>query len=371
MSRPVRLGDVSGRGVVRVGRGDDAQIVGVGSEPSRLLHPGCQYVPIVVVRRHTSEPQDAARSGSARASRGRLVVDLLEVAEFVGRTGQRRAGRTLHAPLVLIDLHQGFEPGAQHRSLLAILSRVGAGVIRHEHATPAEVRIVGDRQDVAVGVGLQTPALQPVPELSGTRGFEGRERTIGDVVVAEDHVAVQIVRIADVRIFVTNQGRERTGLAAVVGIFGGALDALPDVRRARGTARPVLAADLGESRGLRRDQVRAPLDELVAAGLAHAPAEVGLGALSTTEALDGRPRAIRFAPLTGFATMPEGRCHDICCVHTVFHATHTPLVLAPSGSHHPSGSVSARCTSVRESRGLSPVESLSERDVPRERRERR
>ena len=139
----------------------------------------------------------------------------------------------LRRSLVLRDLHERL-PDRAIRGLLGIV-RIG------KHEPGAEVRVVGNRQDVAAGAGIEAVLLQHLPEHArvvvqlafgscALRRLEVAERPPGHVLVREDDVAMEVRRTRHRRPLVGDERREVTG---IVVLLRRVLLVLPDRQRSR------------------------------------------------------------------------------------------------------------------------------------------
>ena len=84
---------------------------------------------------------------------------------------------------------------------------------------------------IATHPALHTFAAQPAPEIGKVVAprVVGGDRAGRHALVAEDHIAVQVAMARSIGVLVADEGGEATGGAAIVVIFGGLLDLLPEV----------------------------------------------------------------------------------------------------------------------------------------------
>ena len=145
------------------------------------------------------------------------LVPAFEVGELV--VG-RQEGMSFAVALDLGDFVDVL-PTRAGLGVLAVDRLVGARLDHREHDAVREVAVVGDREHVAAGLLLV--GRHPFPEIAGIVAA-GRQRRIGHdlackiAVVAEQHVAVEIVAAGVRRPFIADDGREA---ARLVGFFRG------------------------------------------------------------------------------------------------------------------------------------------------------
>ena len=90
-----------------------------------------------------------------------------------------------------------------------------------------------DRKYVAAFITLDALIFQLLPErYHRSVGFVDAHGFFGDVLVPENHVAVQVVLIRGIGVFVSDKGRELTIFAPVVMTISGNLNFFPDVNLA-------------------------------------------------------------------------------------------------------------------------------------------
>ena len=213
--------------------------------------------------------------------------DLLEIAKLVLRLDAppcQPIEATLRGPLVLGELDDGLEVEAIAR----LVGRLGIP----EHQTARQVRVVRDGEHVAALAGFDALLAQQLPELREVvgAGLVGGDRPRHDVLVPEDHVPVHVERVRRISELVTHERGELALRRAVVGGFGGPLDAGPGLvagfravgQRARGRPARLLThrAETGPpARGQQlrvvvvgpgHDAVRPPVAELERIHRAHA-----------------------------------------------------------------------------------------------------
>jgi hypothetical protein len=177
-----------------------------------------------------------------------VVGQELEVAELVLRPD---SDATLRASLVLHDLDEGLvaDPGT---GLLGA-ERLAPRSDRLEHQAAREIRVVRNRDVRAAGDAQRAAGLQRAPQAPRRRSVDRGRRELGHVLVAEQHVAVEIARVHRGRPLVGDEGRERAAGAAVVGGLRRVADVAP--RPAR-RVDAVLAGRAAEAVPLRLRQPR-------------------------------------------------------------------------------------------------------------------
>ena len=138
-----------------------------------------------------------------------------------------------------------FEQHLERRTQFGVGSRQSRTILAlgAEQQTTREVRVVRDHQHIAADASLETFVAQPLPEplaaaVLDVVGGSRRHRGVPEQDVAVDHLRVWVARP-----FVAHEGGETAGSAAVVELFGGALDLLPGSCRGFGAALAVFAAE--------------------------------------------------------------------------------------------------------------------------------
>ena len=230
-----------------VGRADHPELEGVHPDPFAFAHAFDQRITREVEPRLTAPSAERAPARAFLAVvRGLLreLPDLLEAAQLVFASDYAvhpvgALGLALH----LHHLDQPLDPRADSHlpdllvSRFALPGRLEEPAVRH-------VRVVGDRDDLAVGAGIRTEGVEPVPEVDRVRGFEGRDGELRDARVTEDHVAMDLRHVDRVAVLPTVEGGEGAGFARVVPALCCAPRLAPG-RLQRGAAgRVSVAADL-------------------------------------------------------------------------------------------------------------------------------
>jgi hypothetical protein len=245
VSLVVVLVGAAGSRAVGVGAADEAQLEGV--EPGALLqgeavlqHVAEHVASAVLVERDGRTAVGAHLSVEHPEGREVVGLVLLEAAELV--LGVETAAleavvAALRGRLVLHQLGDRLEEAALPRLVQAL--RVG------KHQASREVRVVRNRERVAAVVALDALGSKPSPQLRHVprAGVVGADGQLRHPLVAEDHVAVEVLEVRRVGVLVADEGGEGAGRAAVVVLLRRLLDRPPELSRAALAIHPRQAAD--------------------------------------------------------------------------------------------------------------------------------
>ena len=179
---------------------------------------------------------------SLRFAKGRAmrIRRFFESAAFVRDAGNQC---TFGFALVLHDLDEAVVSRADRsfffRDLLAGMDS------RCEGRSITPVRIVWNREGLTSGPAISALGIQPVPEMNGHRArLHYADREFGDLLVAEDDIAMQVARAFDrSRPFVADEARKGTARTPVIGSLRGPLMFFPDYACRGETMLTVLPAE--------------------------------------------------------------------------------------------------------------------------------
>ena len=220
---------------VRVGAGDDPELKRIRAESAVELH---------AFEEHPADELPCDWLGVAGRQEARTETvhgELLEAAELVLAAEVRV---TLGLALVLHDLDQGLEAG----SVLEVGPREGRAVRagRREHQAGRQVRVVRDDHDVAARVGVAALAGETTAEVLEAGRVDEGDRQLGDVLVLEDDVAVEVVAgSADASgPLVGRERREAAREGTILVLLGGLQDLPPRCARGLEADLAALAAEV-------------------------------------------------------------------------------------------------------------------------------